>query len=274
MKRSIYLTILLLTGIYKLTAQVTLPRNSLIRVTDAGSMTQYYQQNHQGTSHTMPSSYLINVNDDGSNMGLKNYLNSIAPNNCYLHIYLIGSGQNTTMAIVGLQYVGGHLAHDTNVKTVWACNVMQPNCCVAYDSNLDGPDVNYQPGCSVTCAPRCTTKAAIRQFVNTYQMGHPQYPTGYSGQYAANTQSFSINGNQIRDFLNSDPTVTYLQIYLAEDDYADNNDKLQIVIVGVDGNGNHRYDTGLYSRVFNESIPCPKCGIDTDSEIDREPQTR
>lgn len=191
------------------------------------------------------------------------YLDTYNPK--YLHFYLCQYSGRTDLAFIGAQdFVDpsgrGYLYAHVN-SPVFSQFTPSSKYKINYDPLTDSPfkynypNINQPPNIQALEDDIATSR------IVTYQNSH------YNS-----TLSLLIDATLLRSFLTqanrqlpSTGNIPFLQIYFA---YNDNGD-LTIILVGVDGNGNHVYytDDGATKNVLEAAEPCPYCGVSPDGRI-------
>ena len=257
--------VFLFVSIVTCEAQIALPADNPIDISSGRTFIVNFQNLNPIPVNRHPSSFLLNAND------LSDYLakTKIPLNDCYLHIYFASRDVACTdvfLVIAGTVYLSSEIVHDPTLTNVLCTKLAEPNCGTLYDKYLDGNDHNAGDIALCNTVPIEKKDRNLKTWLTNYQNAYPQG----GGIPFDNTQSFLICANSLRDYL-LDPqgTVEYIQFYIGRDPSNKqlNKDHLTLVVIGVDGNGKHIPGTDIYgngSNVFNESIPCPKCYVNTD----------
>ena len=174
--------------------------------------------------------------------------------------------------------------------TVMTTRLAQPDLYNVKDPTLDVIDTNNIPpnNNDNLCSANITTDAIAKAMILSFQTNHKYELTrAATGHQYKFTQSFMLLADDLLTFLQNFPTdmndpstLRYMQIYLAVDPTLPSMDKLSLILVGLDGNGNHIYNpyssavlSSVLSQIlngslFDESMPCPQCGVVCDAALD------
>ena len=221
-----------------------LPGDSKMTLADAKVMINNYQNNLE-TGYT--SSFLIDA------AAIKTYLSNTTNAPAMLLLYFANNNAgDLDFIIAGIKDTGTELVHDfldmSSALYAFGNCVSYPDCGTITDPNLDGPQVQSNPGNITAGDSKVLLPAAHIELVG-YQT--PARTNGFP-------ESFLLNADALKALFAADATVNYLHIYLgftAADD-------MTLIIVGVDNGGNHRYyQEGGKSYVFENCMPCPDCTI-------------
>jgi hypothetical protein len=223
---------------------------------------------------------------------------------CYLHIYLAYNkldGSDQFLIIAGtILTQNGDMKHDSSAPGIWrTSSIHTDNCCIISDklninnsvtSACDISTINTDFGLILISDPTQVTQTM--QYLKNYQKLKNENQDGTLNPIA--TESILVSANDLRDYLlsggydasvpanNINNPVQYLHLYFGTSQLPNspNLDSLAIIIVGAEKlnsadqtvkNGVHNFSISssgvasrLYSYVFDEGFPCPKCNVDRD----------
>ena len=276
------------------------PKNSNIPLEQSADLITNFQKNNSMTgAQNYPVSFIINVGPESAfyayllnndfeflhiycmldaNSTSGNFSLGIAGVNVsydnrnshtFQRLNVDDTGKNPDGTLTGLTYIFG----------TYPCK----NCAMN-DQNMEPPATNpttfgpYPDSFLLTVAGVGTpsTTPTAKQYISNFQQVNAGYPS--SNIYP---QSFLIRcdklindfvGNATQDPIYSPITVSrysglqYLQIYFGEADPSTTTgglaNQIKLIIVGLDGLGNHiyYYEDGI-DYVFEEILPCPVCGV-------------
>ena len=306
MKKIIFITLMIIYifPITYLHAQDNSISSSKVKRKNVGTMVENYQN-----AEIYPSSYLLLAQP------VINYLqNNLTDQDIYFHVYFASDGQkldntkNVSLILMPATYNAGNkqYIHDPNWNTPFSTCLCQLPSTLSdathiplydnLDTYIDRVDVNDGSkniaNQNVTkCTTATVTADAAANMIASFQnkrpniLNSPPVAGDFNSMY---TQSFIVYADDLREFINSSPTssagepLSFFQIYLAIDPTQTSVDKLTLVIVGLDADGNHMYKPGgisigsvnlltLSHSAFNESMPCPQCNT-VQSAFDDLPQ--
>jgi len=297
MKRYIITIIYFFHLSYSFAQGPTLPPLSPIIVGDANKLITTYNSTHPD------GSFLIQLFTTDKT-GLGDYI--CDPKNSktdiFLHVYIAskdGSNKNDgsdqfliIAATIPDPATKKTLIHDPKALGVWMTNYRSPRNCVATD-NFDNNN-----GLTFGCQVDNKTTYGLVDLANigtlTPYLKNYQSQNVVAGQIISNvTESFLISGNDIRTYLeqgyDASPGGTggannpeqYFQFYFGTNSIAIPNtppDNLTMILIGVGQKmnnwGNNKgfriFATDKY--LFNEGLPCPKCNVTKDVNLDNHPQ--
>jgi len=261
---------------------------SVIKSKSAYSMDANFQ-----SVDVYPSSFLI------QSSVLYNYFNSFnslyagIDTNVYLHVYFAADNNDSIrLILVPTTWNDTNYVHDPTIDTFFITCLAQPNLYNVYDTKLDATDTNDNGNNNNAslCITNKVDTATARVMIRRFQREHPnmQKPIVNKFMYKF-TQSFMFEAEELNTFITNNPTdptdpttLNYIQIYLSINPEATTMDKLTLIFVGLDGNGNHMYyhnnnvsaALNIFNKVLDECMPCPQCGAVLDSHIDDNPQFR
>lgn len=225
-----------------------------------------------------PSSFVVRAYSSDAT-GIGDYLlhTYCTPGNRFLHIYFgekeQGNNDNQqVLVITGAGYAANfntgrrHLANDWQHSPVWITQASEPAGCIPFDSDFDlydayngtQPDLEHIRAGIVS---RAEASAAIKAF-QVNDCNHAG-----KNQGTLETESFTINAGDIRDYLRRNPHVQYLQFYLG---YKPLANETTIFITGLDSGGRHVWsygDNGI-PYLFGHAINCPNCSMEFDESLD------
>ena len=225
-----------------------------------------------------PSSFLIKSLSKGEGIG--DYLLGASDNQkTYLHLYFGtkitpdgqgGEKKEKMMVITGAVQEsdgqgGTRIVHDSRSK-FWATPVSEPNCCVPFDQDIDYMDGGADNCDIANCTVGIIDTAMAKEYIKNFQRGNDNevyWPKVFV------TESFIMSANEIKNYLQYNRGIEYLQIYMGYK-YQERYDNFTAMLIGTDNMGRHIWgrDVNDNQTMFDESDPCPTCLVQFDASMD------
>ena len=273
MKKGVLILLLFVCNILLAQTNPQLPTlDSRYQQGDAHNLISNYQSLSNVDIH--PYSFIINTTD------IKAYFNAHPGQNTYFHIYLSYDTNDSLQLVIvpclTLNPTPGStiLTHDINYgKAFIPCSMEgNPSFCYVSD-NLDLSSNQFpasNPPCDLTkldCSNSTVSEATEKSFIMNYQIENTQEHH--------HLESFTFSAVALQNYLNSNASVSFLQIYLGRNPamISSNVEKYTLIFVGLNNSGIHQYETvGTTNFVYEQCMPCPECGVAFDNTIDFKPQ--